>query len=55
MLHYHHRFIQVFNELSLGKGFLVGFQPLSIDKHGMASSSMVLIRTEPLSLHFSIV
>jgi len=34
MIHYHHCLIQIFNELSLGEGFLVDFQPVSIDKHG---------------------
>jgi len=32
MLHYHHCLIQIFNKLSLGEGFLVNFQPMSIDK-----------------------
>ena len=35
MLHYHHCLIQILNELLLGEGFLIDFQPVSIDKHGL--------------------
>ena len=34
MLQYHQCLIQIFDELSLSEGFLVYFQPMSIDKHG---------------------